>query len=83
MELHLIEPRVSSLNFTIEEATELFNCHVVRKEFLGKPPEIAKIGFVAGVITLNDEVEILIKFMESIEQIGKAEFQQKYAVIDT
>ena len=49
--------------FTPQEAFELLNSHAVKKEDENnKNLPIEKIGFVAGVITLNNEVEVMIKF---------------------
>ncbi len=47
--------------FTLESAFELLNCHVVKKGDEEKANStIEVIGFVAGIITLNDEVEVMV-----------------------
>jgi hypothetical protein len=67
--------------FALEEATAMLNCHVVPKDLVDQQPNIDVIGFVAGVITLNDEVEILLKFQDSLQQVGKFEFIRRYLVV--
>lgn len=69
--------------FTKEEAFELINSHVVRVEDKHiKQPNIEKTGFVAGLMTINDEVEIVIKFLGGIEQLTKSEFTAQMHLLD-
>ena len=65
-------------HFTIEEAAKLLNSHVVRKVDFSSEPAIELFGFVAGVITLNDDVEILIKFLDVMEQVPKPDYLANY-----
>lgn len=82
MKIHSVLPVGLELTFTIQEAVDLINCHVVHRTHIEQEPELAHIGFIAGLLTLNDEVELLVKFMNSMEQVGKRSFEQDYRVIE-
>jgi len=69
--------------FTPQEAFELLNSHVVKKEDENiKNLAIEKIGFVAGVITLNDEVEVMIKFPKQLIQLTKTAFVEQMTLLE-
>ena len=69
--------------FTPQEAFELLNSHVVKKEDeKNKNLPIEKIGFVAGVITLNDEVEVIIKFPKELIQLTKTAFNEQMTLLE-
>ncbi|MBA6399460.1 hypothetical protein [Colwellia sp. BRX10-4] len=69
--------------FTPEEAFELLNSHVVNKEDENnKNLAIEQIGFVAGVITLNDEVEVMIKFPKQLIQLTKTAFAEQMTLLE-
>jgi len=69
--------------FTPQEAFDLLNNHVVKKEDENnKNLPIEKIGFVAGVITLNDEVEVMIKFPKQLIQLTKSTFSQQMTLLE-
>jgi len=69
-------------SFELEEAVALMNLHVVRKEDLDQPPTIEQLGYVAGVVSLNSEIEVLIKFLDVLLQINKAQFKQLLEVVN-
>lgn len=69
--------------FTLDTAFELLNCHVVKKEDEEKAKfTIEVIGFVAGIITLNDEVEVMIKFPKELVQLTKSAFTQQITLLE-
>tara|TARA_R110000737_G_scaffold353249_1_gene403554 strand:+ start:1867 stop:2115 length:249 start_codon:yes stop_codon:yes gene_type:complete len=69
--------------FTPEDAFELLNSHVVKKEDEhNKNLAIEQIGFVAGVITLNDEVEVMIKFPKHLIQLTKTAFVEQMTLLE-
>lgn len=69
--------------FTLQEAFELLNSHVVKKEDENnKNLPIEKIGFIAGVITLNDEVEVMIKFPKELVQLTKTTFASQITLLE-
>lgn len=67
--------------YTLEEATAMIHAEVVFKEDYSRNPPIEKRGFVAGVISLNDEIELLVKFDDNLIQVTKAAFEDKIAVL--
>jgi hypothetical protein len=69
--------------FTPKGAFELLNSHVVKKEDENnKNLPIEKIGFVAGVITLNDEVEVMIKFPNELLQLTQTTFTEQITLLE-
>jgi hypothetical protein len=69
--------------FTMQEACELLNSHVVKKEDENnKNLPIEKIGFIAGVITLNDEIEVMIKFPNQLTQLTKTAFAEQMSLLE-
>lgn len=66
--------------FSVAEVVELLNYPVIKNDrgtqFL---PE--NIGLIVGVLVLNDEVEMVVKFVDRVTQFTKAEFLPIYRVI--
>lgn len=69
-------------SFSFESAYQLLNYHVVRKSDLGKTPAIENMGYVAGMVQINDEVEVIIKFMHGVVQLTRHQFEQQMHIID-
>jgi len=68
--------------FTTEEAFELLNSHVIKKEDENNENlAIDQIGFIAGVLTLNDEVEVMIKFPTELIQLTKTAFANQMSLL--
>lgn len=60
--------------FTLEEAVSLIYRLVVLKQdavAVEKHPDITKTGHVCGVLTLNDQIEVVIKFYDGMRQFTK------------
>lgn len=69
--------------FTIQEAVDLLNSHVVKMEDRNRHNlAIEQIAFVAGVITLNDEIEVMIKFPNELLQLTKKDFNQHMSLLE-
>lgn len=66
--------------FSVAEVVELLNYPVIKSDrgtqFL---PE--NIGLIVGVLVLNDEVEMVVKFVDRVTQFTKTEFYHLYRVI--
>lgn len=63
-------------HFELNEAVRMLYREVIRSEdaeLLPKPP-FDKTGIICGVVTMNDFIEILIKYPEGILQLNKSEF---------
>ena len=43
--------------------------------------ERTRDGLIVGVITINDEIELLMKFEDGLHQAGKCEFEDRYVAI--
>ena len=66
--------------FTLEEAMLLIYRHVVLKKNLPASfakPDVTKLGHVCGVLTLNDQIEVVVKFHDELKQFTKEEFNKE------
>lgn len=71
--------------FTLDEAVSLiYRLAVLKKDALqpGKKYSITQIGHICGVLTLNDQIEIVIKFHNEMRQFTKEEFYSQVTVLD-
>jgi hypothetical protein len=71
--------------FNLEEAVSLiYQLAVLRKDIkaAGEKYDITQIGHICGVLTLNDQIEIVIKFHDDMRQFTKAEFYAKVKLLD-
>ena len=71
--------------FTKQAAFELID-QMVRKEAepgADKHNYIDNIGVVCGVLTMNDEVEVVVKFFSGLRQYTKTEFEAELIKIFT
>ena len=67
-------------NFTVNEVVQLINRPVIRHDRTADfKPE--NIGLIVGVLTLNEEVEMVVKFIDRVTQFTKTEFAASYRVI--
>lgn len=64
--------------FSINEAVRLLNHEVIHKSHLHDTHSLEKIGLISGLLTINDEVEIIIQFYESTEKFTKQEFNSEF-----
>ncbi len=73
----------TSLQFELTEACSLMCREVVRTEdaeLLPRPP-ITKTGNIVGVLAVNEEIEIVVRFPEGMEQLTKTEFCGDYKLV--
>ncbi len=71
--------------FDLEEAVSLiYRLSVLKKNAskLGQKPSITQIGHICGVLTLNDQIEIVIKFHDEMRQFTKEEFYAQVKLLD-
>jgi len=63
--------------FTLEEAVSLiYRLAMLKKNVdkAGKSPDITQVGHICGVLTMNDQIEVVIKFHDELRQFTKEEF---------
>jgi len=73
----------TSLQFNLKEACSLMCREIVRNEdaeLLPNPPH-SKVGIIVGVLAVNDEIELVIKFSEGMDQLTKTEFCADYKLV--
>lgn len=84
MNLHSTQP-TRDLNvttpFTIEEIIPLLHSAVVRKQ-TKQSMQIRDIGIVCGLLTLNEEPEIVVKFADNISQYTRSEFYSQFRILE-
>ena len=71
--------------FTLDEAVSLiYRLAVLKKDVLqpGKKYSITQIGHICGVLTINDQIEIVIKFHDEMRQFTKKEFYAQVKLLD-
>ena len=71
--------------FTLDEAVSLiYRLAVLKKDVMppGKKYSITQIGHICGVLTLNDQIEIVIKFHDEMRQFTKEEFYAQVKILD-
>ena len=67
--------------FELPEACDLLNLTVVSLDSSSIPPSISEIGLICGVLTVNDEVELVIKFLDQLRQYTKSEFVSQLEIL--
>lgn len=70
--------------FTLEEAVSLiYRLAILKKNAsANKKPDITQIGHICGVLTMNDQVEVVIKFHDELRQFTKEEFNNEVILYD-
>lgn len=71
----ITKERGFSDQFTIQDAVKLINTLVLGRKLLESTREEAKLGVIVGVLTLNHEVEVVVKFEDQVRQFTKREFE--------
>jgi len=81
-----IRERYAMNEFTLEDAVSLiYRLAVLKKDATvpGKMPDITKIGHVCGVLTMNDQIEVVIKFHDELRQFTKEEFDSQVKLLES
>jgi hypothetical protein len=74
---------VSGEVFELDEATKLINHEVVHSidhKLLPMPPH-DKVGFIVGVLWVNEEIELIIKIDKKLAQVNKEEFAEHFLIV--
>jgi hypothetical protein len=72
------------LRFDLPESACLVYRHVTKRKYQRLSPEIAleSIGIVVGIIDINEEIEVIIRWTTTIEQYTKLEFCNNFILIE-
>ncbi|WP_417656842.1 hypothetical protein [Pseudidiomarina aestuarii] len=62
--------------FDLDEATALIHMVIHRAEIA--KPDIKDIGLIVGVLAMNDEIEVIVKFHDGIKQFTRKELIGEY-----
>jgi hypothetical protein len=72
-------------HFKPDDAYKLWNHEVIRLEdsVYKQNPPIEKIGIIIGLLSMNDEVELIVKFsyVGEVHQVTKSEFDAEFIVV--
>lgn len=69
---------LSGAPFTHAEAISIIHCEIYDKQL--QEPQTADIGVVVGVLDMNDEVEVIVKFLSSVRQFTKSELIAQFSI---
>ena len=72
--------QTQSTQFSINEVVALLNYTVIKHD-RGEHFVPENLGIICGVLSLNEEVEMVVKFIDRVGQFTKAEFNKHYRVI--
>lgn len=76
----IADQEVLKNGFQLDEAYKLIDQLVLRKNTLAKAE--LNVGRVAGLLTLNEEIEVVVKFLNEIKQFTKPEFDVALELLD-
>lgn len=78
-----IHTRINTLTdeFDFEEACSLMNTLV--SHINKNPSNLSDIGIVSGILEVNDEIEIVIRYDDYLEQVGKCEYMDCFHEIES
>lgn len=72
--------QTNTAEFTIQEVVALINYTVIKHD-RGDHFVPENLGIICGVLTLNQEIEMVVKFVDRVGQFTKSEFNKNYRVI--
>lgn len=79
--LKLIVNEMFSEQFTLDDVNKLMYTTLIKKDKENNKLEISRIGVISGFVDLNDELEVIVKFMDTIEQYTKSELSKKTTLL--
>ncbi|MEP4545668.1 MAG: hypothetical protein ABJ000_05755 [Saccharospirillum sp.] len=69
--------------FSLKEAVTYLNFPVADKaKTATQRYKISELGIIVGVLTMNDEVELIIKIADGVEQLTRSEFTARFEVVN-
>lgn len=72
-----------TLRFNLEEAACMVYREIVKIEdrtYLPNPPT-AKVGVVVGLLDINEEIELIVRWIDHMDQYVKAEFCSEFKLV--
>jgi hypothetical protein len=76
----IADQEVIKNGFQLDEAYKLIDQLVLRKNTLTKAE--LNVGRVVGLLTLNEQIEVVVKFLNEIKQFTKPEFDVALELLD-
>ena len=68
--------------FSFEDVSMLMYKTLLKNEHKKGSLEISKIGIISGFVDLNGELEVIVKFMDGVQQYTKEEFSEKLTMMN-
>lgn len=69
---------LSGAPFTHAEAISIIHCEIYDKQL--REPQTADIGVIVGVLDMNDEIEVIVKFLSAVRQFTKSELIAQFSI---
>lgn len=83
-ELETIGVWDEDLAFNLQEATSLIYKEIVRiqdQAYLPNPPT-DKVGIICGILALNEEIEVIVRFPDEMDQLNKTELCGDFILVE-
>lgn len=80
--LNLIVNNMFKDEFSFEDVSMLMYKTLLKNEHKKGSLEISKIGIISGFVDLNGELEVIVKFMDGVQQYTKEEFSEKLTMMN-
>ncbi|MBL4682363.1 MAG: hypothetical protein JKY88_16800 [Pseudomonadales bacterium] len=83
MNIQNIQGSTDKDQFTTKQAFKLMDALVHRLQDNGKiKGDVANIGVVSGILSINEEIEVVVKFLDGLNQYTKSEFEESLILVD-
>jgi len=79
--LKLIVNEMFDEQFSVDEVKDLMYRTLLKKEKEPGQLDITKIGVISGFVDLNGELEVIVKFIDKIQQFTKSELHLKTTLL--
>ncbi|WP_224797274.1 hypothetical protein [Idiomarina abyssalis] len=76
MKQKLIVDKDKTKEFEIDEAVSLLNMAIHRAGI--EKPQFEDIGLIVGILCMNEEVEVIVKFHNELRQFTRSELGLNY-----
>ena len=68
-------------DFELQEAYQLLNHTVAELSGDVADPVFSNLGLICGILTVNDEIELVVKFLNELRQYTKSEFMSQLVIV--
>ncbi|MEH6347003.1 MAG: hypothetical protein V7785_18050 [Bermanella sp.] len=80
MEIEILKP--PSETFRLDEAFKMMHCTVIPKDMNSETPSIDDTGVIQGVLDTENEIELVIRFMDGLKRYDKEGFKKDFKIYE-